>query len=254
MSLRRLGVALSMLIREVVRNRFALVLLAVVPSVFYLVARLTGSRNPVAFRLSALDRPAEVTVPQLHEIGVFIGLAATGLLAAFIGLRLAQREVETNRRLVACGYRASELLLARLGVLLLVAAAVSLLVAAGIPALFFSPQRPWGLLAGFALCGLVYGSYGLLVGSLVRRELEGILLIALLTNLDVGWLQNPVWYAEAQHQWVIRTLPAYFPSQAAMAAAFTTLPVARPLLGGTAYGLGLLALAAAGWSFRMRPR
>ncbi len=254
MNRRRLGVALDLLLREQGRSRFALVLLLVVPATFYAVARLTGSPQPVAFELGSLGPDVLIRVPQVQEIAVFIGLAATGLLTSFVGLRLSQRDVEPSRRLVACGYRASELLAARLGVLLLLTAGVSLVVSAGLPVLFFRPSRGWPLLGAFALCGLVYGAYGLLVGALVRRELEGILLIALLANLDVGWLQNPVWYAEAQRQWVIRALPAYFPSQAAMASAFTDRSPAGPFLGGAAYALGLLSLAALAWSLRMRRR
>lgn len=252
MNLHRLGTALDLLLREQGRSRFALVLLLVVPTTFYLVARLTGSPRPVAFELGALGPDTVVQVPQVREIAVFIGLAATGLLTSFFGLRLAQRDVEPSRRLVACGYRGVELLAARLGVLLFLTAAVSLYVSAGLPALFFRPARAGPLLASFAMGGLVYGAYGLLVGALVRRELEGILLIALLANLDVGWLQNPVWYAEAQRQWVIRALPAYFPSQAAMASAFTQHGVGGPLAGAAAYAAGLLGLAALAWWFRMR--
>src|SRR5690606_12197025 len=71
------------------------------------------------------------------------------------------------------------------------------------------------------LTGGVYGCYGLAAGSLIKGELEGILLLVLLVNIDAGWLQNPLFYAEAQNQGIIRLLPAYYPSQSAIITAFT---------------------------------
>jgi hypothetical protein len=142
----------------------------------------------------------------------------------------------------------AELVQLTLGVVI---TSVSLYVGAMI-LLFFRPERFELLLAGFALEGYVYGCYGLLVGTIVRRELEGILLVVLLANIGVGWLQNPLFYAEAQNQVIIRALPAFFPSQVSMIAAFTDHAVTRPLLGGFAYGTVLLALATLLYWLRMR--
>jgi len=106
--------------------------------------------------------------------------------------------------------------------------------------------------SGLLLGGWVYGCYGLLVGSLFRRELEGILFVVLLAVIDVGWLQNPIYYEEAQNQAVIRSLPAYFPAQVSMAAAFTDHAVLRPMLGALAYGAGLLLAALGIHRWRVR--
>lgn len=40
----------------------------------------------------------------------------------------------------------------------------------------------------------MYSCYGLMVGAISLHELEGIFLIVLLANIDVGWLQNPSYY------------------------------------------------------------
>ncbi len=194
-----------------------------------------------------------VEVGKRRESLVFMGLAAVGLVTAFLAMNLVQRDAEASRRLVLCGYSPAEVVLSRLVVLLAVIAAIAAAVAAGLP-LFFRPERPARVFLGFALIGWVYGAYGLLVGALLRRNLEGILLVALLANIDAGWLQNPVFYAEAQHQAVIRALPAYFPSQVSMAAAFTDHAVYRPVLGALAYGAALLALAVAAYALRTRRR
>ena len=64
----------------------------------------------------------------------------------------------------------------------------------------------------------------------------------------VGWLQNPIYYAHAQNQVVIRSLPGYWPSQVAMAAAFsehTAFELLPTVFASLAYGAVLLALAVA---------
>ena len=119
--------------------------------------------------------------------------------------------------------------------------------------LFFRPANWYMVSVGFILAGYVYGSYGLLVGSLVRGQLEGILLIVLLANIDAGWLQNPVYYTAAQNTELIRRLPAFYPSQVAMGSAFAEdFSVTRPLLGSLAYGTLLAGLALVCFAKQMR--
>ena len=67
--------------------------------------------------------------------------------------------------------------------------------------------------------------------------------IVLLANIDAGWLQNPIYYADAQNTEIIRALPAYFPSQISMVAAFSDHSVTVPIAASVGYGLGLLFLA-----------
>lgn len=118
--------------------------------------------------------------------------------------------------------------------------------------LFFRSQRFILVLLGFMMAAYVYGAYGMFIGAIFPRELEGILFIVLLANLDIGWLQNPIYYADAQNKAIIRHLPAYFPSQLSMVSAFTGQPVLQPLLGSLAYGTLLLAAAMFLYSRRMR--
>ena len=68
-------------------------------------------------------------------------------------------------------------------------------------------------------------------------------MIVLLVNIDVGWLQNPLFYEGAQNQEVIRYLPAYFPSQASLIAAFTDYGVSHAIGSAYLYGAGFLLLS-----------
>ncbi len=254
MRLKRLRAAVASSLRELLRRRVVLLLIALLPSAFYGTTLAITTTKPVWFQLAAIEEEDYLSVPQRHEALVFVGLASVGVLAAFLALNLAQRDAAVYRRLVLCGYRPWELLLARLAVLGVVVAVVSTALAAVLP-LVFRANRPAGVLAGFLLCGFVYAGYGLLVGALFQRELEGVLFVALLANLDVGWLQNPILYSQAAGKPLIHALPGFLPSQIALASSFSEHPPRALLglaLGALAYGLALslAALFAHAWRNR----
>ncbi len=69
---------------------------------------------------------------------------------------------------------------------------------------------------GFFLGGLTYGILGLCLGAAAAHELEGIFAIVLFTNIDVGWLQNPIYYASSAQRGLIDGLPGHHPTQIAI--------------------------------------
>ena len=251
MRLTYLKTGILMTVREMARNRFALILLLTVPGLFFALVYLTMGDNPVAFKLASVSEDAIVEVSAQKQSLIFIGVAAVGLLTSFLALNLIQKGADGNRRLILCGYRPSELILAKLGVLLCVVVLISVYVGTLLLP-FFRPANFPLVIAGLALAGVVHSCYGLLVGALVRRELEGVLLIVLLVNIDAGWLQNPIFYAEAQNKALIRFLPAYFPSQASIVAAFTEHSISGAAAGSLIYSGALLSIALAIYFRRMK--
>jgi hypothetical protein len=243
--------AAALTLVALVRRRIVLFMLVLVPTVFATLIVLTTTERPLRFQLAALGQNLLVVVPQRHEGLVFICLTAVGLLTAFLALDLVRRDAAASQRLVLCGYRSAELLIARLAVLLVVIVAIAGYVCWLLP-VFFAPERLGLVVVGLALAGWVYGCYGMLVGAVLLRELEGVLFVALLAAIDVGWLQNPIYYADAQHQAVIRSLPGYFPSQVAMGAAFSRAALWRSAFWSVAYGGVLLAGALAVTAIRAR--
>jgi hypothetical protein len=251
--LKYIAAAWRMSVRELLRSRIAVILFLIIPTLFYAVILLTTTHKEIVFRLASVSEEMFIRVSQRREALVFIGLAAVGLLTSFLALNLTQKHAAANRRLILCGYTASELLSSKFltlaGLIVGIGVYISILLL-----LFFQPRRLPLVLLGFMLAGFVYGCYGLMVGAIFRRELEGILLIVLLANIDIGWLQNPIYYADAQNTFIIRHLPAYFPSQVSMTAAFSDHSILAPLGGSLVYG-GLLLLAAGlifGWKMRIR--
>jgi uncharacterized membrane protein YidH (DUF202 family) len=242
-----------MTVKELLRNRVAIILLFGIPTLFYALIVLTTRERTIAFKLASVSEETVVQVSERSESLIFIGLAAVGLLTSFLALSLIQRHSEPNRRLVLCGYNPSELIVSKLAVLVCVIVVVACYVAA-ILLLFFQPGRFVLVILGFVLGGYVYGCYGLLVGAIFKRELEGILFIVLLANIDAGWLQNPIYYADAQNKAIIRHLPAYFPSQTSMVSAFTDSSILAPLIWSVVYGSVLLftAIVIFWWKMRIR--
>ena len=228
--------------REAARNRTACVLALVLPLLFNGLTLLMTSERIVVFQLASISLEPDIEVPARSEGLVFMALIAIGFMSAFFGVNLIQRHGRTNRRLVLCGYRPFELVLSKLIVLSGSVAIVSLYCLA-LMTPFFIPRHPTSVFAGLALVGYVYGCYGLLMGTIWRRELESIFSVILLTNIDVGWLQHPVFYAEAENKTFIHWLPAYWPVQAAMTGAFSDHGFGAAALGAIAYGTTLLCIA-----------
>jgi hypothetical protein len=233
------------------RNRVALVLMVILPIVFYALILATTGSAPVTFLLPSVSSTTAVNVSRRDEALVFMGLAAVGFVSAFLAFHLITRQTDATRRLVLCGYRAWELVAARLTALVCAVAAVSVL-SVVLLRMLFHPSHTGGVLAGFILVGLVYGCAGLLVGAMVKRDLEGMLAIVLITNVDVGWLQNPIFYSTSEHREIIRVLPAYFPAQVAMTSAFSDYATTAAVFGSLGYAAGLLIVALLLYGARMR--
>ena len=242
MRIKQLRVAGIMTLKDLVRRKIVIILLFVIPSVFYTVTRLTTGMKEMPFRLASFSEETILTVPERHVALVFMGLASAGLLSAFLSMNLIQRYTATNRRLIICGYRTTEIALSKLLVMAGMIVVLGFYIASML-FIFFSPDHFLKLVTGFVLVGFVYGSYGLFIGAILKGELEGILLIALLANIDVGWLQNPIFYADALNKSIIRGLPAFHPSQASIISAFSDHEISGSLAGSLLYGSAFLLLA-----------
>jgi hypothetical protein len=252
MRARRLILTALLSLRELSRNRIAVLLFFLVPAVLVALVVSTSMEGAVfGFELPAVPDSSMLSAQTRDLNLIFVGIAAVGLLTSFIAMGLMQKQAEVHRRLVLCGFPALELMTAKLVTLLIVDALIASY-ATALVLLFFSPHDGFGLWVGFFLGGFVYGCYGLLVGVVIRTELEGVLAIALIVNIDAGWLQNPVYYANAQRVELLHSLPAYLPSQTALAASFTSLSWAQPAALAIAYGVAFMLAALVVYRLRSR--
>ena len=244
-------IAVKYIFKDLTRNRVILLLLFLIPTVFYLTAWLTTSDRPTVFTLATVKSEPSITVSEQEVMLVFLGLAASGPIAAYLALNLMQRNTLVKKRLILAGFHTKELLTAKLVITVFLITLVGTFISL-MGLMFFEPKNFAGMTLGYILCGFVYGCYGLLVGSVIKRELEGVLMILLLANIDVGWLQNPVLYAASQNKIIITWLPAFFPAQVSITSAFTEYSISPAILESLLYGIVFMLISVFLFWYRMR--
>lgn len=238
----RIRTGIYMILRMLLRRQIAVVLIAVIPIAFLTVVEFTTSERLLPFRLASLSDDVIIETSEKGISFVFFAIASAGFLVSFLALNLIQKNNSVNRRLIICGYHPIEILISSLSTLFIMILLIAIYVAT-ITNFLFPVNHLFLFFYSLVLIGFVYGCYGLLIGSLVKGELEGILFIVLLVNIDAGWLQNPLFYEEAQNKMIIRFLPAYFPSQTAIIAAFTDYSASNPGWNSILYGSIFLVLS-----------
>ncbi len=186
-----------------VRNRFAWILLIAFVPVWYLLIGSMITRTPVAFRLAATD--ATVTVDGHNLTLITAGLSSITLITGFVVFATVRRSRTFDRRLALAGYRPSVLIAAKTSGALVQAVAIGAY-AALVLLFFWRPAGVWAIAASFMLAAATYAALGLLVGVLVRGDLEGFFLIIMISMLDT-FLENPV-----DNPLANKPLLAYFPS------------------------------------------
>jgi hypothetical protein len=268
----RIGAAARLLLKDLLRRRITLLLLFVVPALFDAVVLVTTGKRKVDVTLGTLvEEGAVIRLPGTEEdafdLGlfdngfrsldqrslslVFLGSAAVCFLSCFLAFYLVHRRKEVDARLMLAGYGAHEVLAAKLVVLLGLVGVLAVYETAMVRP-WFAPLHVAVVAEGFFLNGLVYGSRGLLLGAVAQHELEGILLIVLLTNVDVGWLQNPVYYAMSERRAVIERLPGYYPTQLALDGAFAAAVPHGLAVRSIAWAAGVLAAGFVVFGLRIR--
>jgi hypothetical protein len=201
---------------EHARNRLAMVLVALfIPSWISLAYAVIPSR-PLAFRLRATGR---LLAPAGNQITQITGaINAVTLITGFMMFAVTFNGGRFDRRLAMAGYPRIHLVLAK---------TTSLTPASGIIAAYatavictaWTPRRPL-LLAAALFCGaMTYGALGVVFGSLLRREVEGMFALVMTSIVDVG-LQNPL-ASGGTGSAAVQFLPTYGTMQAATAAGFT---------------------------------
>jgi hypothetical protein len=249
----RIRTGIYMILRMLLRRQIAIVLIAIIPIVFLSVVEFTTSERMLPFRLASLSEDVIIETTEKGISFIFFAIASAGFLVSFLALNLIQKNNSVNRRLIICGYHPVEILISSLATLFLMIFLIAIYVAT-ITNLLFPVNHLYLFFYSLVLIGFVYGCYGLLIGSLVKGELEGILFIVLLVNIDAGWLQNPLFYEEAQNKMIIRFLPAYFPSQTAIIASFTDYSATNASWNSILYGSTFLALSMVIFFKKMRIR
>jgi ABC-2 type transport system permease protein len=236
-------------IRTQARNRLAAILLVAFVPAWYLLMMTLAGHTPLTFRLFATGQVLTVDGGQLTLISA--GLNALTIITGFAVFHAVHTTLGFDRRLVFAGYRQATLIAAKILATSVLAVAVALY--AGLVLLAFWRPGPAGWLAitaGYAVMAVTYGALGLLLGVLVRGDLEGFFLIIMGGLMDT-FLQNPLGNPLANKP-ILEWFPSFGPMQFAVGGAFGHTWLASHLLLGLAWAA---ALALAGLIiFRIRTR
>ena len=211
----QLDTAIRLSLAGQLRNRFAWILLVAFVPVWYLLAGSMTSHARAVFKLRATG--ATLMVDGHDLILVTAGLSAITLITGFVVFAAVRRSLLFDRRLALSGYRPTALIAAKTNAALVQAIAIGAY-AAAVVLLFWRPQGVWTIALAFMLGAATYAAFGLLIGVLVRGDLEGFFLIIMISLLDT-FFQNPVDNPLANKP-LLEFLPSYAPTQFAAAGVF----------------------------------
>lgn len=241
----RVGTALRSGATELRRTPVLLALLVVAPAYVIYVFTAVAPAGTAVVHLDGA--PIRTTLNAAFP--AFTTPMTAALLTGITGLFLMQSAAVADARLVVAGYRAHQLVLARLGLLVGVAGIASA-VSVGVMVTAFEPELLAWFVLGTALTALVYGTIGVLAGVLLDR-LAGVYLILFGSMLDLFVFQNPL---ATDTPAFARFLPGHYPLELAMEAGFTGT-VELDVLGWALLYLGVLVVVATGAFYRaMRVR
>ncbi|MEU8353692.1 MULTISPECIES: ABC transporter permease [unclassified Streptomyces] len=241
--------ALRFSLRNQARNRMAALLLLVFVPVWYLLMSAMAGDESLRFKLYSTGEMLVVDGGRLTLISA--GLNAITMITGFAVFDAVRKTLAFDRRLVFAGYRQSVLVAAKTLSVGLVTTAV-----AGYAALvllvFWRPDLAgWAsVLAGFTVIALTYGALGLLLGVLVKNDLEGFFLIIMGGLMDT-FLQNPIGNPLANKP-VLQWFPSFGPMQFGVGGAFADTALWGHLALGLTWSAGFCAAGLL--IFRLRTR
>jgi ABC-2 type transport system permease protein len=241
--------ALHCSMRDQTRNRLAGLLLVVFVPVWYLLMDAMAGHKPLGFKLYATGEVLHVDGGHLTLISA--GLNSVTMIAGFVVFDAVRKALAFDRRLVFAGYRHTTLIGAKSLAIALVVTAIALYTALAMLPLWRPGPGGWfAVLTGFTVIALTYGALGLLLGVLVKHDLEGFFLIIMGGLMDT-FLQNPLGNPLANKP-VLQWFPSFGPMQFAVGGAFGQTALWRHLTLGLAWAaaFGTVGLAV----FRLRTR
>jgi hypothetical protein len=229
--------------RETRRQGLSLLMVVGLPLAFFLVMYSTSSSHPMPVEVWEENGPVQITVNHRHFVSLLLATMGMGWGVAAAALSSVVGSAARDRRLILCGYRAVELMVARFAVLMGVVVALALLFVALVQVLL-TPRFPALVLLGTLLSGLVALGAGAVVGSLLPHQLEATISVIAIFGLEMAMASGQASFE--------RYLPLHFANEVLKAGAFGTAPeVVGPALLALGYGLALLAGAVVVWSRRV---
>src|SRR5680860_1412683 len=203
--LSRAATALAYAFRQYRRNVVMWVLLVGLPVAFITLSFIVTPEQPAAVELVEGGRTAISVVSMVDVHGAIMAPITIAFLSGITGLFVVLGSAQADRRLVQAGFRTTEVLAARLGIIWGAALAITG-VSLAVTGANFTPQQWATFITANVLVALTYGMIGVIFGTLAGR-LGGLYLIITIPFIDVGVAQN-VMFDAAPPSWA-RFMPSH---------------------------------------------
>lgn len=213
----RVRTALGLRFRQYARDRLFLVLLVYLPVTY--VGMISQVTPPVSMpvRVSVGTLTMELMRPMGQINGVVMTAAASVFITGMVGLFTMFRSRGADARLVRAGFGATNLVVARVGLLVAIGAATTAL-GTGVLLLGSTPNHLGQFVFGVVVVAMTYGLVGLAVGQTFDR-LAGLYVMLFVPMLDIAVFQNPTFVRGDPPVWMT-VLPGYHAMQVTVDAAF----------------------------------
>jgi hypothetical protein len=212
-----------------------------VPVVFLGAIHITAGLGVISINLYFPGEMLRVLLTVRNVCLVFGAAGVCGFLSAYYALVMFQQPFEYFRFCVFEGLHPAEYLAGRFGMLTMLLTVFAACTTA-LTGLLVPLTHPEVVFSGYLLLGIIYGALGGIIGTISRDFLVGFLSVAILADLDVAWLQNPVYYTAGQDLDLVRWLPAFYPCQLVFAGAFTEDTNILAVWGSCTYAAASLVL------------
>lgn len=227
--------------REYKHRLLILLIVVILPVAFWASMYYSAGGDPTPINIPTGTGTVEIIVPARESYPTELGLMGIAWAVAVAAFFTITGSIEKDKRLILCGYSSWQILGARLilltGVVLLVSIIPLILFVPTLSPL--NPELVW--LASF-LVGLIAVEIGLLVGALIPRHTEGVLIIIGVFGIGMN-IQGTA----------AEFFPTYPAEQLFLTGLFAEQPLVLPFVGRTMVILIILAVLTIGlWSYRVR--
>ena len=235
----KLLTSLRMQAKEYRRRVFVLLLILALPAVFFASTYYSASTDPVPLNVPERSGIVEKMVPERESWPVATALMGVAWAAAAAAFFSVAGSLPLDRRLVLSGYKAWQILVARLVLLIGVSVvlAFAALIIFAVLTTSLHPELAW--LSAF-IAGLIATGMGLMLGTLLPRATEGMIIIIGVFGTAMS-LPDAAW------------MPTYAAVQLHIAGRFAEDPAPFPYVWqGLLIVAVLIAAALVLWSYRTR--
>lgn len=176
---------------EYVHLRILLLIVLALPVGFFALTYYAtpASAPPVALLVPDQGGEYQVTVPQAIGYSQGLGIMGVGWALATVAFFSVMGNLRRDRRLVLSGYASWQILVARLAILAVISAPLAFV--ALVPASVVMPAtHPAVVLLANFTAGLIAAAFGMLIGTLLPRATEGVLIIVIAIGVGMSLPQE----------------------------------------------------------------